>query len=412
LISDTAPETETMSKVESFGNWSTSIPLDDAADLIAYITGLEVAQVHRRWERLEEPMRIREAFADCWPASPEDFAQLGAQFVLTMGMDAEIAEVTGMSRSKVARALRGTDDRTSCGQVLPELAPSPDKPGAPFQKALRTQSLETVLHGRWRVLDRVGEGGTAQVFTVVDTSGRIPGILILKKAISEAHEREIRHEHEVAHGLQHENICSYLLRGEDPSFGPYLIQQFGGMSLDQIIRNRGTVDLINAIEVLVGVSMALNCAHAKGIIHGDVKPANILVEERQQGERVVRIADFGVAARSAEGIADRGMRFELSADACVSPEYAAPETISGIISPASDQYSLAAVICSMLEGRVFEERFTPEITLRYMNAALARALQPDPAARFGTCVEFAQDLLDAWTVPGPFRPRSASSSKP
>jgi hypothetical protein len=164
----------------------------------------------------------------------------------------------------------------------------------------------------------------------------------------------------------------------------------------------------DAIEIVTAVAAALDYAHARGLLHRDVKPANILVADVEHGERRILLGDFGVARDLADntsgGLTATNMTVGTAA-------YAAPEQLMGLaVDGRTDQYSLAATAYHLLTGAPPFQHSNPAVVignhlnsappalgvarpeLASLDAALSRALAKDPDDRFETCMDFARAL--------------------
>ena len=201
----------------------------------------------------------------------------------------------------------------------------------------------------------------------------------------------LRKEIAIAFDLTHQHICAYRDIGEDPEFGVYLIQSYGGPSLDKLIEEYGVFDLATALEITSCVASALDYAHRRNVMHQDVKPSNILIDG-DDAAREVRLTDFGISIRGRVTQRTDGKGTIIATSIIgLSPGYAAPEQYMGVPRRASDQYSLGLVLCSLLEGEVFKQRYQPRSFSRLsaaQNRALAKALAFDPDRRFDSCGEF------------------------
>jgi hypothetical protein len=164
----------------------------------------------------------------------------------------------------------------------------------------------------------------------------------------------------------------------------------------------------DAVDIVKAVAEALDYAHARGLLHRDVKPANILVADVEHGERRILLGDFGVARDLADstggGLTATNMTVGTAA-------YAAPEQLMGLsVDGRADQYSLAATAYHMLTGgTLFPHSNAAVVIGQHLNAtppaladtrpelagldaALSRALAKDPDDRFATCLDFARTL--------------------
>jgi serine/threonine protein kinase len=171
----------------------------------------------------------------------------------------------------------------------------------------------------------------------------------------------------------------------------------------------------DALDVINAVAAALDYAHGRGLLHRDVKPANILVADVDNGERRILLGDFGVARDLADnasgGLTATNMTVGTAA-------YAAPEQLMGLaVDGRTDQYSLAATAHHLLTGAPPFIHTNPAVVigqhlnaappslagsrpeLASLDAALSRALAKDPADRFGSCMDFARALGEPATTP-------------
>ncbi|HSB63795.1 MAG TPA: serine/threonine-protein kinase, partial [Thermoanaerobaculia bacterium] len=273
----------------------------------------------------------------------------------------------------------------------------------------------TVL-GRYRLLERAGVGGMSEVWKAEDeTLKRTVAVKVILGPVAQEstfRERFLREARLVA-GLEHPNVLpvfdygSATIDGEELS---YLVMPLvAGGSLKG--RVAGPVPPALAIAWLSAIASALDHAHAKGILHRDVKPGNVLMDS--QGRPL--LADFGLA-RSAE------VSSGLTATGTVlgTPLYMAPEQATGgALSGRSDQYALAVIAFELLAGRVPFSAQSPLAVLHQhvtapppplssalpgtspgVDAVLARGLSKEPADRFASCGAFVAALGAALGVTG------------
>ena len=260
--------------------------------------------------------------------------------------------------------------------------------------------------GRFLIKEKLGAGAFGAVYRAHDPQlGREVALKVPHPgSLAEPHlaERFLR-EGRAAAGLHHPHIVPVFDAGQD---GPhhYLAAAFiQGRSLAHEVAD-GPLDCRRAAEVVRQLAEALAYAHARGIVHRDVKPANVLLD--QQGE--THLADFGLAHRADEA-------GELTREGAVlgTPAYMAPEQAEGHKGkplPASDQYSLGAVLYELLTGEA-PHSGPPAIVLynllhqepeplRQRNpqippeleAVCLKALAKRPEQRYANCAELAADL--------------------
>lgn len=200
---------------------------------------------------------------------------------------------------------------------------------------------QTVIDGRYVLLEPVGGGGTARVYRARDeVLGREVALKMLRERYAGEEEfvERFRREAQGAAGLSHANIVSVYDRGVSAEGDCYVVMEYvPGGTLKERLEKRGTLRPRTAAAVAAQVSGALEVSHERGIIHRDLKPANVLVTE--YGD--VKVADFGSAEPSGTGLSTCTVAY-------MSPEQAR----GGEVGPASDLYSLGVVLYEMLTGEM------------------------------------------------------------
>ena len=260
--------------------------------------------------------------------------------------------------------------------------------------------------GNYKIVERIGDGGMATVYRAYQTSlNRYVAIKILSPMLAAdqaLRERFVREARAVAQ-LRHPHILSVHDFGEDEETGVlYIVMEYAdGGSLDQLIGDPMSVEEV--IGYLAGIANALDYAHARGIVHRDVKPQNILLNEQTH----CMLSDFGIARvmSASTHLTQTGMG--VGTPAYMSPEQARGEEVDG----RSDQYSFAVMVYKMLSGRLPFSGTTPYLIVNQhisdpppplsgmdeplatrLNMVLFRALSKDPDLRFGTVSEFVEAL--------------------
>ncbi len=259
---------------------------------------------------------------------------------------------------------------------------------------------------RYELEELCGTGGMSSVFRAHDVQlDRRVAIKILHQRYEEEDDyvERFRREARAVAQLSHPNIVTVIDRGEDERRQFIVFEYVEGENLKELIVRTGALPLRGAIELALAVADGLAFAHEHGLVHRDVKPQNVLLSST--GE--VKVTDFGIA-RSLEvehGLTQTGTVMGTG-------EYLAPEQASGQpISAATDVYSLGIVLWELLTGDVpFGGENFVAIALRHVNepppslrdvrpdvtprlaAAVERALEKDPAARFPSMEAFAQEL--------------------
>ena len=267
------------------------------------------------------------------------------------------------------------------------------------------QTRDKVLAGRYRVLERLGSGGMAAVYLAEDQRlGRRVAAKVLHADSPEDMARRFDREAKLLASLNHPNVVSVFDTVTDEGRVLIVMEYVEGESLSQALA-RGPLEPGRAVEVVRGVAAALDHAHAHGVVHRDVKPANVLLGH----SGAVKLADLGIAT-AAE-------RTQITRTGTVlgTPSYMAPEQLAGgELRSAVDVYALAAVAFEALAGRKARDGRTPlEIAHRVASEpppdlrdawpaapdAAARVLQRgmarDPAERPRSAGALADELADA-----------------
>jgi eukaryotic-like serine/threonine-protein kinase len=266
---------------------------------------------------------------------------------------------------------------------------------------------ETIVDGRYRVLNRVGSGGMADVYCAEDLQlGRQVALKVLHSRFAEDAEfvERFRREARSAAGLQHQHVVSVYDRGEwDGTY--YIAMEFlGGRSLKAIIQQEAPLNPERAIDLTAQILRAARFAHRRGIIHRDLKPHNVIVDDEDRA----KVTDFGIARAGASDMTQTGSIMGTA-------QYLSPEQAQGhAVSEPSDLYSIGVILYELLTGRVpFEGESAVTIALKHVNerpvppshfnravtpeleAVVMRALEKDPARRFRDADEFIAALEHA-----------------
>ncbi len=259
---------------------------------------------------------------------------------------------------------------------------------------------DTLIDGRYRVLNRIGSGGMADVYLATDLQlGRKVALKLLYRRFAEDPEfvERFRREASSAAGLQHPHVVSVYDRGEWDGTYYIAMEYLEGRSLKQLVADEGPLDPDRAIDLIVQVLRAARFAHRRGIIHRDFKPHNVIVD----GEGRAKVTDFGIARAGASDMTETGSIMGTA-------QYLSPEQAQGhAVSAQSDLYSIGIMLYELLTGRVpFDGDSPVTIALKQVSeepvppsalnpavppaleAVVLRALQKDPARRFGDADSF------------------------
>jgi len=279
--------------------------------------------------------------------------------------------------------------------------------------------LEYAVADRYVIDREIGMGGMAIVYLAHDLKHeRQVALKVLRPELSVTANRFVR-EIKLAANLRHPHILPVHDSGEAAGLLYYVMPFAAGESLRQRIDRVGTLAVSETLQIVGEVAGALHHAHQRGVIHRDVKPGNILLED---GHAVV--TDFGIAV-----MVDTAGRDRITGTgvAIGTPAYMSPEQIDGesVTDARSDVYSLACVAYEMLTGAppftgrtplaVLSRRLTgpiPPVTRddvpKTIDSVFASALSLEMSQRHGTAIEFASALADVFRG----QPASLRSSSP
>ena len=284
----------------------------------------------------------------------------------------------------------------------------------------------------YQILRPLGFGGMGEVYLVQHP--RLPRQDALKILPAEASaDREFRtrfnREAELAATLYNPHIVGVHDRGEYNGQLWISMDYIDGPDAGRLLREQypGGMPGWEVVEIASAVADALDHAHARGLLHRDVKPPNILLTTPERGRRRVLLADFGIARDTAEasGLTDTNVTLGTV-------NYAAPEQLTGSpLDGRADQYGLAATVYHLLTGEPMFGSSNPAVVIgRHLNAppprlserrpdlgtlepVLSKALSKNPTDRYPSCSRFADALRDALYAQGaPVTPVSAPARQP
>jgi eukaryotic-like serine/threonine-protein kinase len=271
--------------------------------------------------------------------------------------------------------------------------------------------IGTVLSGRYRLEAKLGSGGMSTVYLARDeTLDRPVAVKVMHREMSEQEDQlqRFRQEARAVAKLTHPNVVSVIDAGEDGGY-PYIVFEYvKGETLKQRINRVGALDTQEAIAYAIEVARGLGIAHARNMVHRDIKPQNVLIDE----EGRAKLTDFGISRQlEQDGVTATGRVLGTT-------DYVAPEQAMGkAVDPRSDIYSLGVVLYEMLVGQVpFHADSQVGVAMKHVNeelpdvqrrrpeasAAVAlvveRATAKDPAERYQTIAEMIDDLETALEV--------------
>ncbi|HWZ18305.1 MAG TPA: protein kinase [Ktedonobacteraceae bacterium] len=268
--------------------------------------------------------------------------------------------------------------------------------------------LEGTTLGRYRLHQRLGEGGMSEVYLAYDElMHRDIAVKVMSNSNIEYIER-FQREAEAVGNLHHNHILPAFDYGQQNSWHYLVMPYIEHGSLSDLL-DEGPLTLEHAGEMLSQIASALQCAHDHGILHRDIKPSNILLSD----DHFAYLADFGLAKPmdGRDNVTHTGVLMGT-------PEYMAPELADGHASISSDLYALGILLYQMVTGQLPFTGDTPlAVYIRQMHElpappsrlvpaippdidrVILRALDKDPRRRFQTPDELAQAYLQAVKAP-------------
>lgn len=264
---------------------------------------------------------------------------------------------------------------------------------------------QKIIGNRYQILEAIGTGGMAEVYRAFDTFlNREVAVKILRAQYTddEGFISRFRQEAQSAARLIHPNIVNVYDVGRDDDAYYIIMEYVKGRTLKKMISEVGPLDPMTAVIIAHGIASALKHAHSRGIIHCDIKPHNILLDENNNP----KVADFGIA----RAITTATMTYTASVVGSV--HYLSPEQVRGEkVSAQSDLYSLGILLFEMLTGCLPYTAETPVAValmhvrermplVREVNSEVptvlekivAKSLAKDKEDRYASADEFLQDL--------------------
>jgi serine/threonine protein kinase/Tfp pilus assembly protein PilF len=258
-----------------------------------------------------------------------------------------------------------------CGELLPS-APESSQTKT-LEISTGSFSLDSLVAGRYLILEELGSGGMGKVYKVVDQETRETLALKLFRSDIVRDERAVerfRNELKIAHQLSHKNICRMYHLGRDESSLFIIMEYIPGEDLKSFIHRSGQLTAGKALFLARQVCEGLGEAHRMGIVHRDLKPQNIMIDR----DGNAKIMDFGIARSfQEEGLTRAGY-------AVGTPTYMAPEQVDGKgADEQTDIYSLGVVLYEMVTGRPpFEGDTEFSIAYKHLNVQPAHPASLNP----------------------------------
>jgi serine/threonine-protein kinase len=274
-----------------------------------------------------------------------------------------------------------------------------------------SKMIGTVLSGRYRLEAKLGSGGMSTVYLARDTTlDRQVAVKVMHREMSEQADQleRFRQEARAVAKLSHPNVVSVIDAGEDGGY-PYIVFEYvEGETLKARINRVGALDAQEALAYAIEIGRGLTVAHARKMVHRDIKPQNVLID----AEGRAKLTDFGISRQlEQDGMTATGRVLGTT-------DYVAPEQAMGRgTDQRSDIYSLGVVLYEMFTGEVpFAADSQVGVAMKHVNEELpdVQALRPelsaasalvveratskDPAKRYADIAEMIDDLSTALEV--------------
>ena len=241
--------------------------------------------------------------------------------------------------------------------------------------------------GNYRILEKIGAGGQGTVYKATDTKlGRAVVIKVLppELTVKEANLKRFEREARLASALDHPNICTIFDLNEIEGVNFIAMQFVEGKNVRELVNGR-PLDLSSALSITIQVADALAAAHARGIIHRDIKAGNVMVTPHGQ----VKILDFGLA-KLLDGEATGGIHHTDLTEVGIpygTATYAAPEQARGDrVDSRADIFSTGVLLYEMLTGTwPFQGKTSVDVRHAVLHQEPLPLAQARPADRYRGC---------------------------
>ena len=280
-----------------------------------------------------------------------------------------------------------------------------------------------IVADRYQILSVLGEGGMGRVYLAEHVRmGRKSAVKVMSPNMALSADAISRFNREAANAsrINHPNVAQIYDFGETEDGMLYLAMEYvEGETLRSLIQRGGPLPIPRAADLTRQIADALGAAHHLGIVHRDLKPDNILLTRHHDGADWVKVVDFGIAktVQGSGGESTGGQTVTTAGVSLGTPEYMSPEQLAGErLDARTDLYSLGLVLFNMLTANLPYPRVTSKETLvrrltskpqtlaevvpggRWpapLQAALDRALAPEPVDRYATVGEFGREVVAA-----------------
>jgi serine/threonine protein kinase len=288
------------------------------------------------------------------------------------------------------------------------------------------ERLQRIVEGKYRIEKLLGKGGMGAVFLAHDlTLEREVAIKVLPPDVAQDEQvvRRFQQEAKTAARLDHPNIIPIYRVESEGGLNYFVMKYISGTSLEDLLEKKEPLPVPEIQRILWEAACAIGHAHQRGVVHRDVKPANIMFDHDGR----VMLTDFGIskALQAATGFTATGMIIGT-------PHYMAPEQGKGApVDGRADQYSLGVVGYRMITAELpFSGDSVHTIIYKHiyeapplasakrpgipgsLTVAISRALSKEPDQRFATMEEFATAVWPEQPVAPPVKGRSAARPRP
>jgi serine/threonine-protein kinase len=270
---------------------------------------------------------------------------------------------------------------------------------------------DTLIDGRYRIVRKLGSGGMADVYMAEDQQlGRRVALKVLHRRFAEDEQfvERFRREASSAAGLSHPNVVSIFDRGEWDGTYYISMELVEGRTLKDIVREKGAAPPEAAVDITLQILRAARYAHQRGIVHRDIKPHNVLIDDDGR----VRVTDFGIARAGTSDITETGSVMGTA-------QYLSPEQAQGRpVDERADLYAIGIVLYELLTGQVpFDAEQPVSVALKQVSelpvppanlvpaippaidAVVLHALEKEPDRRYQSADEFIAALETARAEP-------------
>ena len=291
-----------------------------------------------------------------------------------------------------------------CATPLPAVEDAGESPTLTYEIPKEKFASGSIFAGRYQIIEELGKGGMGSVYRAIDKKlNEEVALKVIRPeiALDRMTLDRFSNEIKIARKIVHRNVSRMYHLSEEKGIHYITMEYVPGEDLRRMLRMSKRMEIGTAISVAKQVCEGLVEAHRLGVVHRDLKPGNIMIDQEGQ----VRILDFGIArAVKSGGITEVGMMIGT-------PEYMSPEQVEGReVDQRSDLYSLGVILFEMVTGRVPFEADTPfAVGIKHksekppdprefnaqvpedLDGLILKCLEKDPANRF----QSAEELLAA-----------------